>query len=66
MSPVELLSGKLHLDSTADLAPTLLGFNFGLGVGFDFWKVQSVLDFVYTLENITPDDATTLGWSVKF
>ena len=40
--------------------------NFGLGVGFAFWKVHSSLDFVYTLENITPDDATTLGWSVKF
>lgn len=40
--------------------------NLGLGVGFAFWKVRSTLDFVYTLENITPDDATTLGWSVKF
>ena len=40
--------------------------NFGLGVGFAFWKVESVLDFVYTLEDIAPDDATTLGWSVKF
>ena len=40
--------------------------NFGLGVGFAFWKVQSSLDFVYTLEDITPNDATTLGWSVKF
>ena len=41
-------------------------FNFGLGVGFDFWKVHSVLDLVYTIENIAPNDATTLGWSVRF
>ena len=40
--------------------------NFGLGVGFAFWKVETMLDFVYTLEDVAPDDATTLGWSVKF
>jgi hypothetical protein len=52
------VAGRLGYDDGA--------FDFGLGVGFAFWKVHSVLDFVYTLENITPDDATTLGWSVKF
>jgi hypothetical protein len=41
-------------------------FNFGLGMGFAYWKVRSSLDLVYTLENIAPNDATTLGWSIKF
>jgi hypothetical protein len=52
------IAGRLGYDAGA--------VDFGLGIGFAFWKVQAMLDFVYTLENIAPDDATTLGWSVKF
>ena len=52
------IAGRVGYDAGA--------INFGLGVGLAFWKVQTMLDFVYTLENIAPDDATTLGWSVKF
>jgi hypothetical protein len=40
--------------------------NFGFGLGFAFWKVTSVVDFTYTIENIAPDDAVTVSWGVLF
>jgi hypothetical protein len=54
----QAVSGRLGYDGGS--------MNFGLGVTFAFWKVQSTIDLVYTLENIAPDDATTVGWSVTF
>lgn len=39
---------------------------FGVGIGFALWKFRSTIDFTYVLENIAPDDATTIGWSVQF
>lgn len=39
---------------------------FGVGIGFALWKFHSTIDFTYVIENIAPDDATTIGWSVQF
>jgi hypothetical protein len=40
--------------------------NFGVGLGFSFWKVTSIVDVTYTIENIAPDDAITVSWGVLF
>jgi hypothetical protein len=39
---------------------------FGVGLGFTVWRLRSTLDFTYVLENITPDDATTISWGIRF
>ncbi|MCL4305209.1 hypothetical protein KJZ99_04795 [bacterium] len=40
--------------------------NFGIGLGFEFWKVLSKVDLTYTLESIAPDDAIAVSWGVEF
>jgi hypothetical protein len=54
----ETVAARLGLDHDS--------FNIGLGLEFAIWKVRSMIDVVYTLEQIAPDDAQTLGWGVKF
>jgi hypothetical protein len=39
---------------------------FGVGLGFTVWRLRSTLDFAYVVENIAPDDATTISWGIKF
>lgn len=52
------IAGRLGYDDGA--------MTFGVGLDIAVWKVRSGLDFAYVLEDITPDDAMTIGWSVKF
>lgn len=40
--------------------------NFGVGLGFEFWKVLSKVDLTYTLESVAPDDAVAVSWGVEF
>ncbi|MBI5060313.1 hypothetical protein HZB60_11105 [candidate division KSB1 bacterium] len=58
ISERESVAARLGLDHDS--------FNLGLGLEFAIWKVRSMIDVVYTLETVAPDDAQTLGWGVKF
>jgi len=61
-------STKIKEDQTAALRAGLdhENINFGLGLGFAFWKVTSIVDFTYTIEKIAPDDAIMVSWGVLF
>ncbi|MBK6911063.1 MAG: hypothetical protein IPH10_09085 [bacterium] len=52
------VAGRLGLDHE--------NFNIGVGLGFEFWKVLSKVDFTYTLETVAPDDAVAVSWGVEF
>lgn len=52
------VAGRLGLDHD--------NLNFGVGLGFEFWKVLSKVDFTYTLESVAPDDAVAVSWGVEF
>jgi hypothetical protein len=54
----QVLAGRLGLDNRS---PT-----FGMGIGFALWKVDSMVDFTYVLEDIAPDDGLHFSWSVKY
>jgi len=52
------VAGRLGYDAGA--------YTFGVGLGFKVWKVESAADFTYVLEDIAPDDAVTMSFSVQF
>jgi hypothetical protein len=52
------IAGRVGLDHD--------NLNFGVGLGFKFWKVLSKVDFTYTLESVAPDDAVAISWGVEF
>ncbi|MBK6767350.1 MAG: hypothetical protein IPG71_13955 [bacterium] len=52
------VAGRLGLDHE--------NLNFGVGLGFEIWKVLSKVDFTYTLESVAPDDAVAVSWGVEF
>ena len=58
ISDRQWIAGRVGLDGS-DL-------NFGAGLGFEFWKVLSKVDLVYTLESVAPDDAVAISWGVEF
>ncbi len=58
ISEKQSVAGRIGID---DGAPT-----FGVGLGFTVWKLKSVLDFTYVLENIAPDDALVVSWGLEF
>jgi hypothetical protein len=39
---------------------------FGVGLGFTIWRLRSTLDFTYVLEDIAPNDGTTISWGIRF
>jgi len=39
---------------------------FGLGFGFDVWKLRGQLDYAYLIESITPFDTQVISFSVSF
>ncbi|MCB9365775.1 MAG: hypothetical protein H6508_01110 [Calditrichaeota bacterium] len=52
------IAGRLGLDHDA--------LNFGVGLGFEFWKVLSKVDLVYALESVAPDNSVAVSWGVEF
>jgi hypothetical protein len=58
VSEKQSVAGRIGYDAGS---PT-----FGLGIGFRIWKLESTLDFTYVIENIAPDDGTTVSWGVSF
>lgn len=39
---------------------------FGLGYGFKFWKIYSVLDYAFLTNDIAPSDEHVFSWSFHF
>ncbi len=52
------VAGRIGLDHE--------NLNFGIGLGFAFWKVMSKVDLTYSLETVAPDDAVAVSWGVEF
>jgi hypothetical protein len=58
ISDRQSIAGRIGVDGSS---PT-----FGIGFDFAVWKIRSAVDVTYVLENIAPDNTTTIGWGVKF
>jgi hypothetical protein len=58
ITPKQSVAGRIGYDDGAAA--------FGVGLGFTVWRLCSTLDFTYVLEDIAPDDATTITWGIQF